>query len=610
MRHFTISCTFSSGKNVKKAFISTFFLLLLVFRTVSSLRCGEVSYLSVRTYYPTEDELSFRSLYLRTALHYTHSPKITLHASLLKGQGEPGYYPRGYFGDSERGLYEQGSYYIHATELLKFRQIIIGNYLPLFGQGLLFGGIGGLILSNPYYDLPRYRDGIQPSGSTSKNVLLEGIALERQWSSFSLRPFFSWNSYDCSAGESDYYRYCDNDCDDEPNVSDDDDFTGIGEGFGRRYSCKTDLNTCIRGDSDYAGESGRAKRNNLAEYVAGVNLSFQGRELKGGSTVVYTRFNRLVDPYYNLKPDEGDKTAHWFRGRDYYSSNLYFKLYRPVELFGEIVGSSARSLSYYPEFNGNRNTAVGFSGGMRHKIGSTGLILWGAYLPAHLINPHALELPDGCNNLASGLLGVHRSKKRRQFTGWVYLHRELFNEDDPDEKEGGVECRYRIQLPFGKPTTVKIDQSFEITDHHYYAPSVWSYRVTSKGSVSHSLGDSASLVFRIENRTGGPEGTAPVTGIGISGELLLTGEGKKSTFSLMYFNTAENRFAYLYPYERSLYSWSFVPQAVYGNGLLSGFTFFMDFKELALGTKVRLKLDLAGGERHGIDLYGLSEYRF
>ena len=103
---------------------------------------------------------------------------MTLHARLLKGQGEPGYYPAGYFFDAQGGFFEQGSYYLLLTDINRFSKVIVGNYLPLFGQGLLFGGMGALIVSNPYYDMARYRDGIYPSGSSSKNVLMEGVALE------------------------------------------------------------------------------------------------------------------------------------------------------------------------------------------------------------------------------------------------------------------------------------------------------------------------------------------------------------------------------------------------------------------------------------------------
>lgn len=574
------------------------------------MHANERGYVSIRSYYPTQSPLNYENVYLSSTLHYTPAQNVTLHVSLLKGQGEPGYFPAGYFGDSGGGLYEQGTYYVSIEDTFHLEKLILGNYVPLFGQGLLFGGIHDLILSNPYYNLARHRDGIYPSGSTSKNTLLEGIALEYVRNNIAIRPFFSWNSYDCSAGESDYFKYNDNDWQDGTNDEDDDNFTGFEERFGRKYSCKTNLFTCIRGDSDYGEESDRLKRNNLVEYLGGVNLSIQGRDMDAGSTLAYTRFNRLIDPYYNFKEGEGDKTGHWFRGRDFVSSNIYFKLYQPLEIFGEIAGTFARSLSYYPEFNGDFVSAVGFSGGMRDKIRDTGLILWGAYLPPHLINPHGLGLPDGCNNLACGLLGMHRTKKGRQLTSWVYVHSELYNEDDPGDEEAGIEGSYVLKHPWGAATVLKIDQSLEATYSHYYAPSVWSSRISSKASVKHQLSKKVSITFRFENRTGGPEGDRIKTGTGISGELYVKRKRGTTSVSLMGFSTSADRFAYLYPYERPLYSWSFVPQAVYGNGFLSSVTMLQDFGELTLGTKLRWILDVSGVRDHSLNIYGLSEYRF
>ncbi|GAH63531.1 unnamed protein product, partial [marine sediment metagenome] len=266
-----------------------------------------------------------------------------------------------YFKDANRGFYENGSYYILLKDSFLCNKIILGNYIPKFGQGLLFGGNFPLFLSNPYYELARYRDGIYPTGSSSKTILLEGIALEYEYGNMYFRPFFSWNRYDCSAGESSYYKYNNNDYDDYINDIDDDDFTGIGEGFPRKYSCKTNLFTSIRGLPDYESPSNREKRNNLAEYIAGINVSMNQAVLKAGATVTYTRFNRLIDPYYNFDPEKGDKTGHWYRGKNLFSSSIYFKMYSPIEIFGEAIHTFHKNLSYYPEFNGGYTSALGFS---------------------------------------------------------------------------------------------------------------------------------------------------------------------------------------------------------------------------------------------------------
>jgi hypothetical protein len=144
-------------------------------------------------------------------IQYSPRENISTNLTLVKGYGEGGCFPRGYIAESDHGLYENGSYNILIEKFRGFQKIILGNYMPRLGQGLLFGGSYPLILYNPYYDLARYRDGIYPTSSTSKSVLLEGMAVDYRLAGLSIRPFFSWNRYDCTAGESDYYKYNDND---------------------------------------------------------------------------------------------------------------------------------------------------------------------------------------------------------------------------------------------------------------------------------------------------------------------------------------------------------------------------------------------------------------
>ena len=559
------------------------FVILLSLKTLALYGQQDNSYIMVRSYYPTSSSLDYQNLYLYSAVHYSPLQNIVIHLTLKKGQGEPGYYPVGYFKDANRGFYENGSYYILLKDSFMCNKIILGNYIPKFGQGLLFGSNFPLFLSNPYYELARYRDGIYQTGSSSKTILLEGIALEYEYGNMYFRPFFSWNRYDCSEWEE----------------------------FPREYSCKTNLFTCIRGVPDYESPSNREKRNNLAEYIAGINVSARWDGLKAGSTVTYTRFNRLIDPYYNFDPGEGDKTGHWYRGKDLLSSNIYFKLYRPVELFGEVVWTLHSNLSYYPEFNGGYTSALGFSGGARRKINNTGMILWGAYLPANLVNPHALELPDGLNNLACGLLGIHYSKSARKFTSWIYAYSELYNKDNPDDEEGGLAYSYSLQYPFVGKTTLKVKQSFEVIDHYYYAPDVWSYKISSKVSVKYLLTAASSLIFRVENRMGSPGNEKLKIGTGVSAEVLYDKKEFNMSFQLMYYFTDNDRFAYLYPYEKPLYKWSFMPTALHGNGFLSLFTFVKDFKDnFTSGAKLKYNLNFSNGLNHKATIYVISEYSF
>ncbi len=375
-----------------------------------------------RSYYHSDNRFSYENLYLMSRLNYAFSERARAGLTLVKGCGEGGYYPKGYFSDSSTGLYEYGSYYVVFEGLLGTQNIIFGNYTPLFGQGILFGGSFPLLLYNPYYDLARIRDRVYPSYSTSKSVLLEGIAIELELFGLKFRPFLSWNRFDCSAGESDYYLYNDNDNDGVPNDVDDDNFTGYQDDFPPRYSCKSPICSCIRDDVDYGNDGDRQRRNRLGEYIAGLNCSMQNDRLILGGTVFYSQFDRLIDPYYNIYPGEGDKTADLFRGKSYVATSIYFKVYEPLEIFGEAAGTFYRRLSYHEELNNDFITSLSFSGGIRKKINHTGIILWGTYIPATLVNPHGLELPDGVNNIGSGLVGLYHNNGPKRFIHYLYVN--------------------------------------------------------------------------------------------------------------------------------------------------------------------------------------------
>ena len=569
------------------------------------------NYVRVRSYYRSGGPISYKNLYLSYAFHYNVYNNITVHLAFFKGYGEPGYYPVGYFKSTDGGLYEKGSYYVYLKDYFRFNKIIIGNYTPLFGQGLLFGSVFPLFLSNPYYDVARYRDGIYPKGTTSKAVLLEGVALEYERRNMYFRPFISWNRFDCSAGESDYYKYKDNDFDGIPNEDDDDDFTGIKDPFPESYSSKTRLLSSIRNEPDYESVSARLKRNNLSEYMAGVNVSVRWDRFKAGATAAYTHFNRLIDPYYNFDSNEGDKTGHYYRGKDLLSSNIYFKLYRNVELFGEIAGTFYRKLSYYPEFNGGYSSAFGFSGGVREKVGNVGLILWGAYLPPNLINPHALEFPDGSNNFACGLFGVNFTKSSKRFSSYIYVYHEIYEEDNPGYEETGLSYSYRLEYPFGKTMTLKLKQSFEAIDNHYYAPKAMSYRIPSKASLKHLFTEDDYITLTLESRLGSPDGERLKSGTGLSAMVFFNNAEYDASFRLMYYSTDDDRFAYLYPYERTLYNWHFMPPSLKGNGLAGSFIFVKDvMKKLTLGTKFRFNIDFYEKLHNDLSIYFMTEYSF
>jgi len=595
---------------VKRKQLAAYCFLLLSLYAAPLFADRSSNYLLVRSYYPTEETLSYQSLYLYYRFHYEPTEQFELNLSLVKGCREPGYYPAGYIQDAGWGLYEKGSYYLYIKERFGFDRIIVGNYVPLFGQGILFGGIYPAFFSNPYYDLARYRDTINPTGTVSKMVLLEGVALEFPIGDISVRPFFSWNQYDCTAGESSYYLYNDNDADDIPNDEDEDDFTGIGPDFPKAYSCKNNLFSCIGEEPDYEVESEREKRNKLSEYLVGVNLSVKRETYSVGGTMAYACFSRLVDPYYNDNPNEGDKTGHYFRGKDYISSNVYFKLYDPVEIFGELAGSVNKKLSYYSYFNGGYSTAVGFSGGIRGKIDEVGLIGWGAYLPANLVNPHALELPDGRNNIFCGLLGLNTSAILRRLTLWIYAYRELYSKDYPGNPETGLSYAYKTQFSLADSAHLYLTQNFEVIDGYYLAPESRSYKIATKLSLKNRF-EEVDLAISLESRLGGPEQEHLRAGVGLGLELLRRKEGLNGLISVTYYNTEDDRYAYIYPYERSFAGWGFMSSSVKGHGLTGAVMLVKYFDDdLTLGARLKYRYDFYDNSYNGATIYLLSKVYF
>ncbi|KKK61689.1 hypothetical protein LCGC14_3011820 [marine sediment metagenome] len=74
------------------------------------------------------DPLNYKNIYLSSALHYNLYDNVIIHLNLVKGRGEPGYFPLGYIENAGGGLYEKGSYYVYFKDHYGFNKIIKGNY--------------------------------------------------------------------------------------------------------------------------------------------------------------------------------------------------------------------------------------------------------------------------------------------------------------------------------------------------------------------------------------------------------------------------------------------------------------------------------------------------
>ncbi len=222
-----------------------------------------------------------------------------------------------------------------------------------------------------------------------------------------------------------------------------------------------------------------------------------------------------------------------------------------------------------------------------------------------------MEFPDGLNNFAGGLFGIFHSTGQNRFIHWIYTYSELAADDGSDNFERGISYNQRIELPLFKMFKVKFRQNLELIDHHYYEPDAVSVRITSKNSLNFEFSQDLESRVTLENRIGGPVGQNIYAGVSLSGELLYKGERNSGSMCLTYYNSAENRFAYLYPYERSLHNWSFVSYALYGNGIAGSLLYIRNLKpNFVLGTKLRYQVDIIEKGRRAATLYLMSQVPF
>ena len=552
------------------------------------------------------EDFTYENLYLSYSFKYGITPRITLRLKAKKLASEPGYYPLGYLYDSDYGLYERGSYSLDVRGLFDFERIIIGNYKLKFGQGILLGGSGLQYIDNPGYQLSRVRAGVKPGFSYSKGSMLEGLVVKYSGNGYVLIPYLSINRFDCTAGESSYYKYNDNDSDGISNDEDDDDFTGAGKNFPDTYSCKNRLMDAVNDETVYSSDSYRERRNKLTEYIIGVDISRSGQDYIYGFGAYYSFFNRLVDPYYNFDEGEGDKTSYYFRGKNYLASNFYFKRRGTITFFAEAAGTVYRGISYYDEFNSKLNIALGISSGINFDVEDNKLFLWTLYLPPNLVNPHGSEFPWGRNNILSAIAGMDLGGDGRSLLHWLEFYHEIYSIDGPGRLEE-TSISYRIKFMPANFFTVK--QTFRAIKNYYSYPGEITYKTATKMTYKHRISTGLVLTTSGEFRSGKAHSSGLKTGIGAGERINYTRSWGQLKGSVFLYTTSRSVLASLYPYELSIYTRSFFPSSINGTGALFSFAYIRDFSNLITsGIKVRYNASLSKRDR--LSIYLTTEYNF
>jgi len=565
----------------------------------------------IRSYYDSDKPLNYESLPFSLYAGYHFNPYLKAGIALGKRSGENGFYPGGMWGSESFNIFESAGFYVECSGLERIKTFIVGNYMPVFGLGIIFGKPYPLLLGIPYLELARVGDYLKPVASPYKSLLFEGLALDYSVNEYSLKFFVSWNSFDSSCGDSSYYKYNDNDWDGIPNGDDEDDFTGYDGSWSYAYSCKTELFSSIRGETDYSNEFGRDNRNNLKENVGGFNLSRRTEDSLYGFTCLYSSFNKLIDPYYNFDSHGGDKTGYYFRGDGYLNAGFYFRKRSFAEFFGEIGTSYYRSKSYYDDFDGNRVFSAGAAGGLRKKIGNVGVLIWGLYLPPMFVNPHCQEYPEGERNHYMVLVDTIWYRGVKKFDFWSYYYSEIYNKDDPGLEERGISVNFKLQYPFILRMKFGFNHKLEVTENYYYAPGTLSYRMVDKLSFRKAITDSFYTGFRGEIRYGSPRYAKLSAGYYIGPESGFRNEKFTAGFCLYYYNADSSHFSYVYPYRDRLFRWSFTPSGIYGEGLtgsLKGVIY--DLGGFDLGVKIEQRYDFLNKSRNHTSIYAISNYSF
>jgi len=100
-------------------------------------------------------------------------------------------------------------------------------------------------------------------------------------------------------------------------------------------------------------------------------------------------------------------------------------------------------------------------------------------------------------------------------------------------------------------------------------------------------------------------------GIGIFSEAFYRKSNLDLMLYILYFNTDEDRFGYIYPFRHNLYNWYYIPESVHGNGLKGAIRLVKKYnKAFTLGSKIEGIFDFFKSSRREIVIYLFSEYTF
>ena len=155
-----------------------------------------------------------------------------------------------------------------------------------------------------------------------------------------------------------------------------------------------------------------------------------------------------------------------------------------------------------------------------------------------------------------------------------------------------------------------LSQNYEAIDGYYLSPALRSYKIASKFSLKHSF-EEFDLALSLENRLGGAQQERLRAGTGLGVELMRRKPELDMSIMAIYYNTEDDRYAYIYPYERPFAGWGFMPSLVKGQGLTGAGILVLHFEDgLTLGARLKYRYDFYDSAYRGATIYLLSKVYF
>jgi len=232
-------------------------------------------------------------LFARYRYHFGRDVQVAF--NMKKDAGEA------FFGGAQRYGFDfySGSLYIRNQGKLK--DIVVGDYVLQFGQGLAMWSGFGFGKGAMVQGVAKQAAGLRPYTSSNEVLFLRGGAATVAFGRLSMTPFLSWRRLDGSVSHTD------------------DSISTVGS-LGQTGLHRTPTEAANRGA--------------VQQWVAGTNVQYQYKRLRAGVTAYYTRFDIAVEPRALLR------NRYAFRGDALWNTSFYYNhSWRGIYLFGEAAHS-------------------------------------------------------------------------------------------------------------------------------------------------------------------------------------------------------------------------------------------------------------------------------